>query len=602
MPDSSELNTILSSLRQVKQSRKDQWTACCPAHHDKNPSLSVGIGENSKVLFRCHAGCDYKDIMRALNLPLSRNGGAFFNKKKEVAVYNYTDEEGCLQFQKVRYEPKTFLIRRPNGEGGFIWGLGEVKPVLYNLVSLANEDRSSELIFVVEGEKDADRLIDFGLIATCNFDGAGVSDQRQKWRSEHYDSFFISRKVIILADNDTPGRAHAEQIANSLFGKADSVKIIELPELAEHGDVSDWLDMGNSVDQLMKICETGSTWEPAQQKLDWEIRSLKDAFGDRPPCEYLVDGLIETPSINIFFGSPGTLKSMALSDMCVDIASGSPWLPMPNRSDDGFGTMLSPTLYIDLDNGARRMDERMGALARERDLSFDTPVHYVSMPSPSLDGSNQGSLLTLENHIRELGIRFVVIDNLGLVTGQVDENSSEMAQIMGGFRNLAESLNIAIIFIHHQRKSNTSSNRLGDSLRGHSSIEAAADLALRMEREPNSNIVTLRPTKVRGAEIPIIKAEFMYEHVLGAKELDSARFWRVEVMDTSSPSAITDAVRSALEELEPQNQGDLVATVKSKGITVSEHRIRSHFELLVDQGYLSMQRGVSNAKLFRLSS
>ena len=42
------------------------WTACCPAHDDQRPSLSIRDAEDGMVLVRCHAGCDQAWVIAAL--------------------------------------------------------------------------------------------------------------------------------------------------------------------------------------------------------------------------------------------------------------------------------------------------------------------------------------------------------------------------------------------------------------------------------------------------------------------------------------------------------------------------------------------------------
>jgi putative DNA primase/helicase len=171
-------------------------------------------------------------------------------KPRIVATYDYRDEEGGLLYQVVRYEPgfdgepKTFRQRRPDGKGGWVNGLRDVRRVLYRLPELLAAPRD-RLVFVVEGEKDADRLHAEGLLATTNAMGAG------KWRPEYAEALH-ARHVVILPDNDEPGRAHAQAVARSLADAAASLKVVELPGLPPKGDVSDWLGMpGNGKEQLL---------------------------------------------------------------------------------------------------------------------------------------------------------------------------------------------------------------------------------------------------------------------------------------------------------------------------------------------------------------
>lgn len=164
--------------------------------------------------------------------------------KQIVATYDYVDETGVMLFQVVRYEPKQFMQRKPDGGGEWVWKLGDVRRVLYRLPQLLAAPDS--VVYLVEGEKDADLLVGLGLLATTNAGGA------EKWR-EAYNENLRGRKVIILPDNDEPGRRHAQTIVAALQGVAESVKVIELPGLPDKGDVSDWISSGGTVDLLVSL-------------------------------------------------------------------------------------------------------------------------------------------------------------------------------------------------------------------------------------------------------------------------------------------------------------------------------------------------------------
>ena len=125
-----------------------------------------------------------------------------------TATYAYRDETGSLLFQVVRYDPKEFKQRRPNGKDAWIWNLGGVNPVLYQLSELMAADPAKP-VFIVEGEKDVDRLMEQGLVATTNHMGAG------KWRPE-YAACLKERSVVIVPDNDKAGKDHTSAVAVSL--------------------------------------------------------------------------------------------------------------------------------------------------------------------------------------------------------------------------------------------------------------------------------------------------------------------------------------------------------------------------------------------------
>src|SRR5262245_36972338 len=116
----------------------DNWKARCPAHDDRVASLSISEGQGGKVLVKCHAGCTQEALIDALRAKgcwshQVNNGERRRTPKDQgrhiVAVYDYTDQTGHLLFQTVRYEPKAFRQRRPDGSGGYVWNLKGVPPV-----------------------------------------------------------------------------------------------------------------------------------------------------------------------------------------------------------------------------------------------------------------------------------------------------------------------------------------------------------------------------------------------------------------------------------------------------------------------------------------
>ncbi len=117
---SSPVQTVLARLKGVKRSG-DGWLARCPAHDDRNPSLSIGEGGDGRVLLNCHAGCQPGAVVKAIDLDLSDlfpDSGGDGARPEIIATYDYEDEEGAPLFQKVRYFPKRFSLRRPDGSGG----------------------------------------------------------------------------------------------------------------------------------------------------------------------------------------------------------------------------------------------------------------------------------------------------------------------------------------------------------------------------------------------------------------------------------------------------------------------------------------------------
>lgn len=256
------IEDLLSKLDAVRKTGNG-WQARCPAHEDQHASLSVGNGDAGGIVLHCHAECKTEAVVSALGLTMvdlmPGDNGQDKPKSEIVATYDYRDESGTLLFQAVRREPKGFFQRQPKPGGGWQNNLKGVQRVPYRLPELLAAE-PSEPVFIPEGEKDCDRLGKLGLVATCNSGGAG------NWRSE-YNEHLKGRPVVVLPDADGPGRKHAEQVAASVQGVAASVKVVELSGLVEGADVSDWLDSGNTVDQLRELAAAAAKWKTEASKL-----------------------------------------------------------------------------------------------------------------------------------------------------------------------------------------------------------------------------------------------------------------------------------------------------------------------------------------------
>jgi hypothetical protein len=174
--------------------------------------------------------------------------------RKIVATYDYNDTDGKLVFQVVRYDPKDFLQRRPDGHNGWIWNLKGIFRVPYRLPEILAHPDSP--IFIVEGEKDAMR------VSSLDLNPCATTIAGQKWTAD-IAAAFKGRDVYILADNDEAGREAALNAAQALRGHAASIRIVDLPDLPDKGDVSDWLDadpVRNSAD-LVSECLKTPLWD-----------------------------------------------------------------------------------------------------------------------------------------------------------------------------------------------------------------------------------------------------------------------------------------------------------------------------------------------------
>ena len=278
-------NEFYDRFMEIK-STAGKWNKClCPFHNDSRPSLSF---RSDTGLFKCF-GCDesgdafhfyklkhglssFPEVLQGIGQEFGINGSgsrstARKDKGRIVATYDYEDEKGDLLFQVVRFDPKDFRQRRSDGQGGHIWNMEGVRRVPYRL----SEVLQAGLVLIPEGEKDVDNLRELGFTASTAAGGA------EKWRPE-YNNHLAGRDVVLLPDNDEPGRRNTRKIANGLKGVARSIKVLELSGLPDKGDVSDWIQSGGTREELEKMIEEAPEWEPEEDS-DIESSDLFELEG-----------------------------------------------------------------------------------------------------------------------------------------------------------------------------------------------------------------------------------------------------------------------------------------------------------------------------------
>lgn len=234
---------FLSLLSKVKEISPTQYVACCPAHDDSNPSLSIKF-DNGKILLHCFAGCPLEDILNSLNITksdLRYDTGIVKSAIKNTTTYKYYNANGTLSYKKIRYDKsdgsKSFCFRQTNGAKS----LTGVQKVLYNLPAVIK----AETVYFVEGEKCAEAVIKQGYTATTLCTGAN-----SKW-DDTYNQYLENKNIIILPDNDNAGLKYAKMLKENL----PFAKVILLNDLAEKEDIFDWLQKGHQMAEIKDFAE-----------------------------------------------------------------------------------------------------------------------------------------------------------------------------------------------------------------------------------------------------------------------------------------------------------------------------------------------------------
>lgn len=301
--------------------------ACCPSHDDSKPSLSISEGSEGKLLLQCHgaSGCTQADILKAIgctwgdlypdrirkdgqgegHLDGAKRGGRGQKgtqaattspdsahapaaapvtrtprRGRVVANYDYFDLQGQLQFRVTRFDPKGFVqcVPVPGKPGRWDWTAAPAeKRILYRWPELHAETTlptgdPERPVFVVEGEKDVERLRASSLTATTNPGGASKKEKDKKWLPQ-YTEALRGKHVVVIPDQDLPdpktgeitGHLHAAVIANELAGVAASVRVLHLPVLpgldtGKKWDVSDWLDARGTRQQFHDALAACQPW------------------------------------------------------------------------------------------------------------------------------------------------------------------------------------------------------------------------------------------------------------------------------------------------------------------------------------------------------
>ena len=292
---------IVELTRAKPTGTEGSFSGLCPSHDDKSPSLSITL-ENERILLYCHTGCTIDNICLSLGIeqtdlfaprdekqinrvPASQKAESdqkrmkanlnsedkvvFFSikhKKKvtESVRYSYFNADGKTAYHVIRSDPKDFRPLKPDG----YLNIEGVERLPYRLPELLQGVKESKQILLLEGEKDVERAMDMGFVATTFYGGAG------KWRDEYLE-YFRDADVVLIPDNDTAGQNGMMEIAKRLHGTASRIRMLELPSLGprqeKHGkDFSDWAELEENTAEVLNdlVIETEEWMLPLD---DWLV-------------------------------------------------------------------------------------------------------------------------------------------------------------------------------------------------------------------------------------------------------------------------------------------------------------------------------------------
>lgn len=421
-----------------------QWLVTCSAHDDRKASLAVREGAEGRILLKCHAGCTTDAILQAMHLrPADLFAARENGHRREVVAYDYTDERGTVLCQAVRFEPKDFRQRRPDGAGGWIWNLKGVRRVPYRLHKL----QGRRGIVVAEGEKDVDALWSIGIPATCNVGGAG------KWRDSDTQALVAAgiRRVTVIPDNDDPGRQHAADVARACHAAGLEVRVLTLPDVPVKGDVSDYLQ-SHSKDDLVALATAARVYTPTAAPvpglgtagLGPVVVCVADVQSER--VSWLWRRRLARGKLTLLMGDPGVGKSFITVDIASRVTRAVSWpdgghLEHPGNVlflavEDGVGDTIRPRL------------ERAGADLR-RVFVFTTIRGEDGERLPNFERD----MAALEQEIARLKPALVVVDPISSYLGKTDSyKDADVRRVLAPLAVVAEKHRVAVLTLVHMTK------------------------------------------------------------------------------------------------------------------------------------------------------
>lgn len=380
----------------------------------------------------------------------------------EEGCYTYRDRSGKVSFEVLRYRQpngrKTFRQRRPDPKGGWIYDLDGVERVLYRLPELL--DRPEETTWFVEGERDVDGLSALGFCATTSPQGAEAAGRRY-WEDGLYAADLAGRNVVILPDNDPPGKSFGLLVARILYPVAASVKVVELPDLQPKGDVSDWIDLGHGVADLLRLADETPRFDPAAAEMSPDSgrdATAADLITANAGTRWLWEGWIPLSVLTLLTAEPSTGKTRFCLDLTKRIANLTTWPDgSPIVLPDG---LTNRVLWIPSDN-------------QHAELA-DAPARFGYGPDHCLLNTTVGDLyggteLQTEEQLEDLEARIrrqrpalVIIDTITNTSDYKSQDTSDAKRQYKPLQEIAKRTGAAIMCVTHTNVAGKTLGRRAD--------------------------------------------------------------------------------------------------------------------------------------------
>lgn len=492
---------ILSKLKSVKPDGKGRWKACCPAHDDKHPSLSITECDNGKILLHCHTGCETKSILTELGLQMSDlfidssqvktstnyhnnkitkpdigkgyNMSVYKTAQEAISVYErtlgkcsityqYKDRLGNLVGVIARWDyPDGNKKIRPvshNGSGWILGGMTEPCP-LYNLPDLDIAKR----VYITEGEKAADAITGLRLSATTSAHGSN-STYKTDWTP------LAGKEVIILPDNDKPGNKYAQEVQNILaeLKPEPTIKVVTLPELPPSGDAYDFISIRRVYGQFddETICTEIESLADAADVIKPDVpcyipRPVLENMSDiePEPIQWLWPDRIALGKLTLIAGDPGLGKSLISLDIAARISQAICWPDGAEMNYDAGNVLLLSAEDNPADTIRPRLDAAGADVSKIIILKATRRYNEDSKVNEDKHFSLVNDLSVLSEAIQKTSnCKLVIIDPVTAYLNGIDSHrNTDIRSVLAPLAELASKYNVAVIAVTHLNKNSNGS-------------------------------------------------------------------------------------------------------------------------------------------------
>lgn len=538
---------VLDKARAVVETDGRTWTVDhgsgfehnvpCPAHNDHRPSASIGwSAEKRQVLLRCHAACSQDEVRAALGFTWGQLKES--TERKVDATYDYTDRDDQHAFQVVRYDPKDFRQRRRNpewrpGRAGvkrWLWdvkSLPEFRSVPYQLPRLLAALTAGEDVYIVEGEKDVDVLMQaVGAVASCNAGGAG------KWTEEHSAWFEGSTsRVIVVADRDTAGYRHAASVADSLergMGRRPEIVAAaggkDASDHISHYGLDDFEPVPADVlaEALAKAAPVASE-ESASAR---PVLTPASAYKSRRQ-EFFWEGRVPLGTMTLMSGRGGVGKSTFALWMIAQAQAAQ--LP------GDLGDEPVKVLYVSVeDDWATQVKPRLEAVGANLDNVYNLQIGTTEGENGERNPNLPEEVPQIAAAVRESGAHIVIFDPIASVVEGDDHKREFVRAVTDPLNRMAAETGCAVVGIMHFRKGGGNAS---DAMSGSHAWRDAARSVLLFARDDDRDVVVVSQDKGNYSATSAVSMEYrLLDSLVPLDDGEVGHYPRVEMLGESATS------------------------------------------------------------------